>query len=1515
MRVFAVLAVLFLLLAGVGVWWLRTPAGNTWLGGQLSRRVTAVMGEGSLEIGGVQTNVYDRVVLKDVVLVDGSGREVIVAPRASLEMGWSGLLSGTVAIERVLLVEPTIALEVDEDGVLDLSRMFPAEEDDSPPSDLPVRIEIWDARVDGGSVSYDPGGGGQRWAAEELSIQASARGEDTTWTVPDLSAAGVLSDPDSGPFIFSGGLRYSLDGTLDLSESRLEVADSDLRVAGTLRELNTAPELNLSVSAQTDLDALESITGDLGLKGSNQLKAQLSGPLDALVVDARITQEGGGQAEIDAVVDTLDPEIGYDGSLDAQDFDLQALLDAVTEPTVLTGQASFQGRGVAYPDGIDATGTVALEDSLGWGYPLPLVSAGFSFQGGQIRTQDLLYEAWWGRVTGKGRMGESDLDMDILAKVWDARGLEDFDAPGIRGSAVLDGRLQADWSVSDNVTTDLLGQLEGEKLGYEEYITIQSYEGPIEVLVDADGVQAFGPDASLTGIDASGVLLGAAEGDWEAFYDSAGKTTFQANLDGAVLRTSELHADSVSAFTEGTVSPEGVPQLYANLDLGGPGVERFVSDQANASVVLDGDDVSVDVQCRSGGTNECAIVGGGNLDNGRFAFSVFEVGASDGVRVVNEGPVLFRLTETYMGATGIDAHLSSVAGNVDVVGDLDLEGALDAQVNLGGIALSWIGALFPEEVGPLAGTASAWLELTGTAQAPQLDAHADVVSLFVPGQVWGMNLGADVTSQAEGLDLRARISDQDSEIFALRGLVPADLSFEAPGLRTQEPVDLDLLIHPTDYYAIGRMFPAATDLPGGHIAGHVEVHGTVARPTLDVALGTLLSVGAPSKWVRMDANLSMDQEGQIRLKGGGHERQDRLLDMGGRAKLDIGAFTGWLFEEGPEPNMEQPEEWLSGVNLSVVPLRVHTDVIRVFAELPDGLDGRVTGAIAVFGDLHSPQVSGALQLTEAHVEDLILEPAVLSLGPDGDGYQINGLLGFREDDDTVHQFSVGGFVPFSLGTYAAWDVDEQLAREGLDIEIAGDGLPLAILSLADPGIVDTYGLADIQGTVTGSLAVPNPIVDVLVADGGFSYPEINTRFRDLRVNAKVRQDRIELGNLQYESFGLDNRRASNGRREDKDGGALGLLNVGSKTLDCVTQAQLGKGVTRVSGVAMLEGLEIGEVDFTACANRTVLSSTAEQRIQVSSDLDLGGRWPELLVRGDVLANEVIMVFGEDLFFDDKGLALDPSIQLTRSVALAQPLVPEPAFYDPWDIQVNVDLNNAARLDVTVPLFDGYDEALKLSELRLNNARLDGALIYSQKGDFYDAEGTVNVTRGTLDLINKAFNIEEGEIQFSGGDLENPTLSFAASRSEGQYGSIGVTLSGTVENPELTFTSSEGYTNTDILTILLLGAPSQDVNGDAALAAATAQLTGALTEQLESTAQFNLVDSVQLDNSSGQGVDLVLGKSFADQRAYGEFTYNSAPDEDESSFEVTIDFVVTRRLSFQVGVDEDLSSDLVYTYRF
>ena len=1501
---------------GVGAWWLRTPEGNAWLGEQVSSRVTATMGEGALEIGGVQTNVFDRVVLKDVVLTDGSGRRVIGAPRATLEMGWSGILAGSVAVERVVLVDPTVDLVVDQDGALDLNRMFPSENDDSPPSDLPVRIEVWDARIDGGSFSYDPGGGGQIWAAEELSLQGSARGQDTTWTVPDLSGAGLLSAPDAGPFIITGGLRYDLNGYLDLTQTRLEVAGADLRVAGNMRSLTTKPVLSLSVMLQGDLDALEPLTGDLGLKGELRVLAQIDGPLDAMAVEGRLEQAEGGGAKIDAVLDILDPEIGYEGSLDAESLDLQELLDAVTEATVLTGKANFSGTGLAYPDGIDATGEITLTDSVGWGYPLPLVSTGFSFKEGQIRASDVIYEAWWGRVTGRGRIGESDLDVDILAKVWDASGLQDFGADGLKGAVTLPASVQADWSVSDNVTTDLNGTLIGEGLGYQDYGVIGSYEGPIAVSVDASGTQVFGPDALLTGVDASGVLLGAAEGDWEAYVDRQGGVAFKAELDGAMLRSWELHADSVSIVAEGQVSAEGVPQIYADLQLGQPGLERFSSDTGSAVVVLDADDVSMDLQCRSGGVNQCAITGGGNLQTGSFAFPAFELGSADGVRWENPKPVVFELTPNYSGATDMDIHLSSVAGSLDVMGDLDLEGALDSHLSVDGLALSWIGALFPKEVGPLAGSASGWAVLKGSASAPELDGHLELVSLFVPGQVWGLNLAADLKSVDQGLSVLAQVANQADQVFVLRGTVPADLNVESPGLRPHQAVDLQLLVQETSFAELSNLFPFLGPLPGGYLSGEADVTGSLRAPNLNMSLGTRLAVGTPAKWVRLDADLGMDDSGLLRLKGGGHEREDRLLDMGGRAKLDLAAFTAWMFEEGPEPNFSEPEQWLSQVNISLVPLRVHTDVIRVFTELPEGLDGRLTGAIALFGNLHTPQVSGALQLTEAQVGGLALEPAVVSLGPEEDGYALSGLFGFRESVDVVHSFVISGFVPFSLGTASDWSLDDQLAREGLDVEIGGDGLPLAVLSLVDPGILDTYGVLDVEGTITGSVAAPNPIVDLDIQDGGFSYPEINTRFRAIRMHAEARQDHLDLAQLQFESFGLGRRQPVTNRKNKEEGWLPKFAE--DESLACVDREKLTKGVTRVSGFAQLDGLELGELDFRACANNAVLSSTAEQLIKATMDLSLTGPWPKVRVRGDVLSNEVNMVFGKDFFFDSKGLVLDPRIQLVREEQQLAALIEEgQPFYYPWDIQVDVDLNRSMRLDITVPLFDGYDEALKLSELRLKNAVMDGQITYLQREDFYDAKGNVNIVRGSLELINKAFNLDEGELQFGGSEIENPTINFQASRIEGTYGTIGVGVTGNVENPELTFTSSEGYSNTDILTILLLGIPSSKIGGnggDTALALATAQLTGALTEQLESGAQFNLVDSVQLNNSTGQGFDLVVGKSVGN-KGYLELEYNSAPEEDENGLDATFDFVITRRLTFQLGYDEELSSDLFFTYRF
>lgn len=1488
--------------------WLRSEAGNAWLAAKLEQVVTSTMEEGELQVGGVQTNLFDRVVIRDIALVDGQGRPVIQAPTARAEISWAGLLQGSVTVERLVLDQPQVDLQVDEEGLLDLSRMFPSTDEPSPPSELPIRIELSEVRLDEGGIRYDPGGQAQAWELQELSLQGAARGEGTVWTLPDLAAAGVFTEPELGAFTLSGGLRYDLNGDLDLSRVRLELADSRVDLGGSIHDLSGTPSLELAVRADADLDALEPLTGDLGLNGALGAKADLNGPLDALGVVGEITR-GEGSATVDLTVDTTDPEIGYQGSIQAEAFDL-GLVDAVTEETVLTGSAQVQGRGVSYPDGIDASGSVALTDSVGWGYPLPGVSASFTFQDGQIRTKDLLYEAWWGRIEGRGRLGETDLDMDLLATVWDARGLEDFGAPGLRGSAVLDGRLQADWSVSDNTTTDLVGTLSGQRLGYESYVTIGEYDGPVSVFVDAGGVQVSASEATLREIDASGVTVAILQGSWEAFVDPAGAVEYAAELDGAVLQTWEIHADSFGGHVSGRTEPDGATTVSANLGMQRPGIERFVSDGASAVVVLQGDEVMVDLRCRSHGVEDCALVGGGDLASGRFSFSVFELGPRDALSWVNEGPLLFTLTPSYMGATDMDIHLRSIAGEVDVEGDLDLEGPLDATVSIRRLMLPWMGALFPEELGGWSGMADAELTLGGQASDARVQGQASVSSLSIPGQVWGLNGRVAVDGGDDLLKLNARVSDQKEEVLALRASLPIALDLAAPEPLLESPLDVEVLLQDTAFGAIQTLLPGVGELRGGSVAGLGHIGGTWLAPTLDLSLGTEIAPGDPVEWVRMDLDVTMDEQGQIRVRGGGHNRGERLLDMGGGASLDLPAFTAWIFQDAPEPDMGHPDQWLSNLSLSLVPLRVPMRALRGFAEIPEELDGRVTGAIAIYGELAEPQVSGALQLTEARVGDLPLEPAVISLSPSGEGYGISGLFGFRQDESTLHTFNVGGFVPFTLGTAEEWSVDRQLAREGLALELSGDGIPVAALRLVDPGITDPYGLLNISGTITGSLASPVPDLDVLLPDGGFSYPDINTRFNAMHIRAKVTQDAVALREMRFFSRPLKE-------------GLIADIKIGEKATKsrrpaCVAKQGLKEGQTRLEGQIALDGFALGAFDLGMCSYQAIYSATEEYLVDVTTQLQLSDSWPEVKVTGKVLAEDLRLNLDESVFFDDLGLSLDPRIELVRrETQVVQIQKPAPEFWTLWDVDVEVDFNRATRLDIVVPLFDGYDEALKLSEVRLQNAVLDGVVDFGMQRDFYEATGLVEVIRGSMELINKSFRIDEGSIDFGGDDIENPTIDFTASRDEGNYGSISVGVTGTVENPELSFGSDSGYSNTDVLTILLLGMPTSELgteNGSTAQALLGAQLSGVLTEQVESSFQMDLFDTLQVNSGDALLDSIVVGKSLG-PNTYGELKWNLAPDEDESGAEITVEFLITRKLALELSHDTDNSADLLYSVKF
>jgi hypothetical protein len=1497
-----------------GFLFLRTERGNTWLQEHVEERVTAIMGEGDLSVGKITTNGATYVWIEDVVLTDGAGRQVVAVPEVRVRFNGIKLLTErTLEIERVLVTDPVVDLQVDDNGELDLSRMFPSDPDAPPkdPKQLPLKIDVQELRMDGAQVAYfkpatEPEGKDARYAVHELSMDAHVVGEGWAWVVSDLTASAMLEDPELGAFTAVGGVSYDVRGGLGLQDLSVEVADSKVAVDGALSGWkDQGLVLDLAVDADADMEGLEPLLGDIGVNGVLGLDAKVQGPMDALRVQGVLGAGPAGTAALDITLDTGGDEgLAYVGTIRPNELDLTQLLDAVTEPTVLSGEITLDGSGTQWPEGIGASGSVSLIEAVGWGYQVPEAYVDFVFAEGRFQLTGLHYESWWGRVDGDGLFTLELMDLDVVAEVWDARGLEEFNADGISGSVVAEGRFWADWS--DSVTADFDGTLVGQDLGYQDYVTLQGYEGPVTMHYDKTATIVTGTEGLMTEVDASGVTLALAEADWDATIGSDGHITFGAELDAAIAQVWEIGTDGLSGPVSGYVRPDGHTYVEAELVLVRPFLERFDAETGLMVAKLDGDQVFADIRGYDAGNRVAFLLASGDLQTREFSMPEMVFGPRGGVQWKNQGPVTVALTESWVGADSVSLDMRSVAGRLAVTGRGDLEGDFDANLIIGDLSMPWLGYHFPKELGGWAGLVSADLHVGGDAAVPELTGNLSTLGFSIPGTLWGLNADVDLVAKGADIGFVGVLEDQAGPVVALRGHAPFDLNLNVLELLPHDPVTAEVVLLPVTLQRIEDLVPAAGELPPGRVSGLLLLDGTLMEPQITLEVGGDLAAGDPPEHVRLDVQAELLDD-RLVLVGSGHQLGAHLVDLDGGVGVDTGALTRWLFLDGPEPAFADLGSWTHDLLLRVTPQRVDLHALDAFIDVPEALHGKLGGAVAVFGDPAAPQIGGALQLTEAWLDDAVqLAPVLLTLAPQPDAIGLGVTVGFSGDPAKIaeNSFTINGTVPFQVRLDGEWDWKEEMKREGLKLDLGGE-LPLSLASLADPTITNAEGLLELSGDITGTLASPRPDLVLDMEGASMHHEGLQIAISDLDIDARALGSALTVDQIRFTGTELN------------PGLLSGQFAGGRQRLKCELEYGLTRGETLVFGTIGLDDLALSAMNLDLCANQALVSATAEMMLRFSSQLELRGVWPAVQVTGAVNADEVQMVLDESVFFSDSRLELDPSIELIRTQATVERSVEKaPPFWYHWPIALDVDLNRSAVLDVVLPLFDGYDEALKLSEIRLEDAVLDGVLEFTMFEDEIGMLGTVTMERGVLEVVNKDFDIAKGDIVFGGDDYLNPTVDIKASRDESQYGEINVYVQQTVNNPSLSFESVEGYSNTDILTILLLGIPTSEMGSDTAgLGLLAGQMTGVITEQFESAGlDLGLFDSVQVQSGQTALDAFVVGRSLS-PRLYLETQINLVKDDDDPTLELTLDWIISRRLRMEFRRDDDVSADLFWVKQF
>jgi len=196
-----------------------------------------------------------------------------------------------------------------------------------------------------------------------------------------------------------------------------------------------------------------------------------------------------------------------------------------------------------------------------------------------------------------------------------------------------------------------------------------------------------------------------------------------------------------------------------------------------------------------------------------------------------------------------------------------------------------------------------------------------------------------------------------------------------------------------------------------------------------------------------------------------------------------------------------------------------------------------------------------------------------------------------------------------------------------------------------------------------------------------------------------------------------------------------------------------------------------------------------------------------------------------------------------------------------------------------------------------DVELAGTLHIRQSEALPTVVGELEAKQGTMTFLGRSFTLDHGRIQFFGEDEANPSLDVALSAKVSST-TVTVTVTGTAREPEVELSSDPDMSDADIMSLLVMGRPADELNGDQAQlvaqrAAAMAATYGA--GKLEKSVAGPLgVDVISLNpagSTSGEG-SVVVGK-YLSPRAL--LKYEQSLDS-ATGFFVSLEYTLMRSLT-------------------
>lgn len=350
----------------------------------------------------------------------------------------------------------------------------------------------------------------------------------------------------------------------------------------------------------------------------------------------------------------------------------------------------------------------------------------------------------------------------------------------------------------------------------------------------------------------------------------------------------------------------------------------------------------------------------------------------------------------------------------------------------------------------------------------------------------------------------------------------------------------------------------------------------------------------------------------------------------------------------------------------------------------------------------------------------------------------------------------------------------------------------------------------------------------------------------------------------------------------------------SEQMNITGSLRAGQGLLKANGVLHLRNLPNWTAELRLQGSNLLLMNTYEVQGQVSPDLNIQATPKSVVITGALRVPEASI--------NIQALPTSASVRSDDIVFVGrnQPSSSRKKLRTPQD---------GAAIDMQPNILVEVGDRVRMNAFGLE-ARLNGKMrILRNKQDII-AEGALGVLEGFYKAYGQNLQIERGRLIFN-GPMTNPGLDVRATRQVEDDITVGISLGGTVKQPESTLFSSPQQTQSDTLSYLLTGRALSSVSGGD-----TEVLTRAITslglaggESLAQSIGGNLgLDDVGINTNGGdyKQSELALGKKLG-SKLYVKYIVGLF----DSLQRVAVTYQVNKRLQVEATSGANQSIGLIY----